>query len=502
MASNGMFLVLQVNMSKEMDVGEVSLTSVGVDIGTTTSHIILSELTLTRLFTKSGPRFVVTKRKVLYRGRIILTPLNPDNTIAVDPLVEMLHEEFRNAGISPNEIDTGAVIITGESAKKDNAELIVNKLSKEAGKFVAASAGPNFESFIAARGSGAVDYSEENELTVLNCDIGGGTSNIALVENGRILATSCINVGARLVATNSDGEIVRLESPILPIAKKLGLDLKIGGTLSNESKKKLAEELGKALFEALRSSIQSEIASGLMMTELTPEAPVDAIMFSGGVSEYIYGHGDTDFGDLGPYLAQYINEHKEELHAPVVEATESIRATVIGAGQYTLQVSGVTTHVDTSKLPLHNVPVIAPRFPKDQMSKENIVNAIRNAYGRFDLDPTKDLAAMYFEGAIGGSYKTLSDFSSAVIAGVQGPKQNGIPLIMIFEKDIANSVGNVMSRETEQRSNIISIDELAVEEGDFIDIGLPRAGGQMVPVVIKSLVFEKRGDKDASKSKQ
>lgn len=475
----------------DKEVTRVELTSVGVDVGTTTSHLIVSKLTLMKMLTRTGPRFLVTSREIMHKGSVFLTPLVDGAVIDIKTLADLFRLEFEKAGISPDEIDTGAVIITGESAKKQNAEELVHQLSEEVGKFVCAVAGPNFESLLSARGSGAVDYSKNNEMTILNCDIGGGTSNIALVKNGEVIGTSCINVGARLVATDENGLITRVETPIKHVENVLGKELALGVHLSENEKRVLAKKLQEALFEGLTQEFTSGAGMSLMMTDLLEEPlTYDAIMFSGGVAEFIYGKIEQEFGDLGKYLSEAINENEHLLPAPVLEPPETIRATVIGAGQYTLQVSGVTTHVDSQVLPLHNLPVVIPHFNKEDMSHAVIVKAIRDAYRRLDLRIDQDLAAMYFKGPIGGSYGTLAAFSQAVVDGAKPQcKDNGLPLIMVFERDIANSVGNVMVRETALHKNIISIDELQIQEGDFIDIGVPRAGGQMVPIVIKSLVF-------------
>ncbi|MHA1952749.1 MAG: ethanolamine ammonia-lyase reactivating factor EutA, partial [Candidatus Heimdallarchaeaceae archaeon] len=192
----------------------LSLISAGIDVGTTTSHLIFSKLKLEKVFTPKGVKFEVTEREILFKGNIILTPLLDGQVIDYLKLVEFLKQEYQIAKISIEDIDTGAVIITGESAKKENAEELVKALAHKAGKFVCAAAGPNFESVIAAMGSGAVNYSKNEMKTVMNVDIGGGTSNIAIVKDGEIVDAACVNVGGRLLAFDQENKIVRIESPI------------------------------------------------------------------------------------------------------------------------------------------------------------------------------------------------------------------------------------------------------------------------------------------------
>ena len=198
-----------------MEINEIEILSVGVDVGSSTSHLVFSSLFLKKDERSETRRFKIQERNIIYEGRIINTPLLDDRTIDIDRLTEFFKAEYIRAGIEPDDIQTGAVIVTGESARKQNAKQIVEALSNDTGKFVAATAGPNFESLIAAMGSGATARSKKYNKTVLSCDIGGGTSNIAISQNGETLSTSCISVGGRLLGINSNGKIWRLDEPAL-----------------------------------------------------------------------------------------------------------------------------------------------------------------------------------------------------------------------------------------------------------------------------------------------
>ena len=103
------------------------------------------------------------------------------------------------------------MIITGEAARRDNAQKIAELFSDETGRFVCATAGPTLETIMAAHGSGAVQQSREQGLVLLNIDVGGGTTKISLIDNGKIRATTAVNIGARLVAHDGADAIVRLE---------------------------------------------------------------------------------------------------------------------------------------------------------------------------------------------------------------------------------------------------------------------------------------------------
>ena len=208
----------------------ITLNSVGIDIGSSTSHLIFSRLTLRRQGVALSSRFVVINREIIHESPILLTPYVDKTTIDTNKLGDFIHEAYRKSNLTPEDIDTGAIIVTGEAAKKKNAEAISALFSAEAGKFVCATAGHNLESILAAYGSGAVHmtYHEGGDFTVMNVDVGGGTSKIAIVQGGKVVDTCAIEVGARLVAMDENGVINRLEDTALKIAKMAGVDLALG----------------------------------------------------------------------------------------------------------------------------------------------------------------------------------------------------------------------------------------------------------------------------------
>ena len=177
-----------------------TLTSVGIDIGSSTSHLVFSRLTLRREGAALSGRFTVTNREVLYRSQIMLTPYLAGTLIAIEKVQQFIEAAYREAGLVPANIDTGAVIITGEALKKANAQPIVEYFAQYAGKFICAAAGHNHEALLAAYGCGAVDLSQSAGKSVLNVDMGGGTTKFALIEGGVVTQTAAINVGARLIA--------------------------------------------------------------------------------------------------------------------------------------------------------------------------------------------------------------------------------------------------------------------------------------------------------------
>jgi len=470
-----------------------TIRSVGIDVGTTTSHLVFSDIVLERNPFSPSRGFRIAERIVLHRGQILFTPLKNENTeIDLEKLVQMLREEYTKAGISPQDVETGAVVVTGESARKENAEWIVGQLATDAGKFVAASAGPNYEAVISAHGSGAVELSRREGMKLVHTDMGGGTSNIAVIENGEITSTACINVGARLVAFNEYSEIVKLEPAGDMALRSLGLQKKIGYSISTDEKKSVVKALGNSLINVLTGKPLEKLSSELMMTPLLPEGSTNnaKYSFSGGVAEYIYGYEDGFYGDLGNLLAIFIKRGCRKEGLVLVEPSERIRATVIGASSFTLRVSGITTYRSTSfKLPIRNLPVISPYVKRGNGSSSYIFKQVTDALKRTDTIQGETPIVLAFSNPVGMQYRELKSFTEGLASALRPQTQGNAPIILVFEKDIGNSVGNVLKRETGMK-NVLSIDEVSLREGDFIDIGDPITEISIYPVVVKSLVFE------------
>ncbi|MGD9410375.1 MAG: ethanolamine ammonia-lyase reactivating factor EutA [Desulfobacterales bacterium] len=473
-----------------MEINRIEILSVGVDVGSSTSHLVFSKLVLIKDEHSVTQRFNIEERDIIYEGSIINTPFLDDNTIDIDRLTDFFKKEYQHAEIDPADIQTGAVIITGESARKHNAKQIAEALSNDAGKFVAATAGPNFESLIAAMGSGAAARSKDQKKTILSCDIGGGTSNIALTKNGEILSTSCISVGGRVLGVNAEGIIWRIDKPALKVMQHLGLNYKVGDQISKKDSQKIAGTLAQALFEVIRGPAKSALARELMLTDdLVFPARIDEYSFSGGVAELMYG-GVNNYDDIGQILADQINSLTPELSAAVIEPDNKIRATVIGAGAYSLSISGSSGFMDDKiAFPIRNVPVIRVDVDRSKLSVEHIISQINLSFQKFDVEEGEDIIALYFRDPVMASYPQLELFARSIEGALTNSIQNKIPIILIFDTDIACGVGNVIRRETDLKTNLLSLDELNLKEGDWIDIGEPLVAGQVFPVTVKSLVF-------------
>ena len=270
----------------------VELTTVGIDIGSSTSHLMFARVHLQRLGTALSSRFVVVGRKMLWQSPILLTPYLPDYTIDVDELAGFIGGCYAYAGIDRDEIDSGAVILTGEAIKRRNARAIADLFSEEAGKFVCASAGHHMECQPPRNGSGAVALSRGHGVTLLNVDIGGGTTKLALIEKGRIIATTAIAVGGRLVVEDPKDGLTRVEPPATEVARRLGIELALGQPLAAADRKRIAERMARLVMGMIDLRQPGELTRRLLVTEAWPAAlanrRIDAMTFSGGVAEYLY----------------------------------------------------------------------------------------------------------------------------------------------------------------------------------------------------------------------
>lgn len=475
---------------------KLSLVSVGIDIGSSTSHLTFSELTARRQGTGYSSQFEVTDKELTYQSAIRLTPYVEGNTIDVDELSDFIEHAYAEAGYTQGDIDTGAVIVTGEAAKKKNAERIANIFSERAGKFVTASAGPTLEAIMAAHGSGAVDISEEVDGKVMNIDVGGGTSKVTTIEDGEVLDTASINVGARLVATDEDGVLERAEPTARTVARMSGtdLDLNVGEPLDPEGKAELAEVLADSLFEFVStpreeySELTEEIA--IAHTDFTLD-DVSVITFSGGCSEFIYGNETTDFGDLGPLLGPAIMDRAEGTAIPIERTRRGIRATVVGSTQYSVQISGNTIHTTTEDLlPVRNMQVLSAEMSVDD-SFEDVYPRVERALERFDLDDLEQAFAVCF--SVSGTIPTVETMRTIadVAATTWEEYDRPGPVVVILDMDLAQSVGSHIEKRLDDRG-VITVDGIDVGSLEYVDIGDPLEDSGAVPVIVKSLVFGAR----------
>jgi len=471
-----------------------SFNSVGIDIGSTTTQLVFSRLTLG--FIEEKHKYDIVEREVTHLSEISLTPFLDGYTIEIEGLRQILDSAYEEAGHAPEDIETGAIIITGVAALRENAEMILSLFSDQMGKFVCATAGPNYEAVLAAHGSGAVELSDRGLRTVMNVDVGGGTTKVALVRNGEVLETASIYVGARHVVMDGEGRVTRVEEPAEIVASGNGLDFAVGEVASEEAQRGLASALAGCLFEVLGRERLSPLTEKLMQTPpLSYEGRVDLVVFSGGVSEYVYGYEKRDFGDIGALLGEEICSRVGDLGIPVVEPVERIRATVIGESQYTLQVSGTTNLISSLELlPMRNLPVVAPGFVSNVLSQGEMEEEIRRAVEMHDLRPGVDDFALAFRRSVVNqpSYQLMKSLAGAVVGVLREAVDGGGTVVLVFEADIGMGIGRVIEEEVAPGCDLISIDEIKLNDFNYIDIGEPTGERGFIPVIVKSLIFPDR----------
>ncbi len=476
----------------------VELTTVGIDIGSSTSHLMFARVHLQRLSAALSSRFVVVERKILWQSPILLTPYRPDYTIDVDDLAGFIGGCYAYAGIEREKVDSGAVILTGEALKRRNARAIADLFSEEAGKFVCASAGHHMECQMAAHGSGAIALSRGHNATVLNIDIGGGTTKFALVENGRVLATCAIAVGGRLIVEDDDRGLTRIEPPVEEVAKALGIELALGKPLAPTDRRRIAARMARMVMGLIDLRQPGELARALLVTDGWPAAlankGVDAMTFSGGVAEYLYKRETRRFGDLGSDLAEELRHalaHRRDL-PPVWDPGQGIRATVIGAAQFSVQISGNTILIaDPDKLPLQNLPVLSCGFTLgDEIVPEAVTATVRDALGRADFEEGESPVALSFSWRGEPSHARLHAVAAGICTALPRTLQEELPLVLLIDGDVGKSLGRIIRHEIAPAADVIAIDGVQLKEFDYVDIGSVIEVTNVVPIIIKSLLFK------------
>lgn len=461
----------------------ISLLSVGIDIGTTTTQLVISRLTLENVMPGSYiPRICITDKRVIYVGQVHYTPLTDRQHVDGAVLQELVKKEYTRAGFQPADIDTGAVIITGETAKKENAEEIIHSLAGFAGDFVIATAGPDLESVIAGKGSGAWKTAQKTGSGIINVDIGGGTANIVAFNKERIQSTSCINIGGRLIEIDPLEHKVRY---IAPPAQEILLDLndslKIGDPVDMKRLMPAVRRMVQVLDQVLLGEGLDPLARRLLMTDtLSGNLDYTGIVFSGGVGRYFYVPHENWFvhGDIGVLLAEALKEARIFQKIKLLPAEETLHATVLGAGAHTVSVSGSTTSIDEGLLPIRNLPVVTLEVAGAE--RINFWRGVRKRY-------LEEKRVAYWIPALSKMNFVEIDLLAQDLVVFQDEFQQN-PLIVLAQDDIGKVLGQAI-RFHNKDLNLICLDEIEIQDGDYIDIAKPLPGQEVVPVIVKTLVF-------------
>ena len=331
---------------------------------------------------------------------------------------------------------------------------------------------------------------------MLNIDLGGGTTKLSLIRDGTVVSTAAIEVGARLIALAEDNVVRHLEQPAKTMMDELGHPVAVGQPVSEEQKEALARRMAELLFEVIHGGTTSDMAGHLMLTDplQSYQGPgdVDYVVCSGGVSEYIDQRDTTDYGDLGPYFAKHIRERLNATFSQEVlqQATEGIRATVIGAGEYTIQASGSTCHLSgIDSLPAFGLKVVRPLLN----GEDSVERALRAALSKFDLTGIEEGLALALAVEEPPNYRSLRRLAEGISA-VAG--QTAAPLFIVVETDVDKSLGGILKEELDLQQDVVVVDGIEVGDLDYLDIGRPLGVSEVVQVAVKSLVFPHQAEEN------
>jgi len=472
----------------------VSLRSVGIDIGSSGTQVIFSRINLRRMGEELSSRYFVVSRETLFQSPVSLTPYKSEELIDEAELAAIIDKAFADAGLHPDDIDAGAVILTGEALRRENANAIANLLAEQRGEFVCASAGHHMESMLAAFGSGAARVSRDSAKRILNVDIGGGTTKLALVEGGRVTATAALHVGGRLLVVDGAGRIARLDPAGKHLAAMAGFRWNRGDVVEAPSLERVAESMADSILASVSARIPAAVRD-LFLTEALPDLEgVDGVMFSGGVAEYVYRRESRDFGDLGRLLGLALRRKIDAgaLPWPLLPPGECIRATALGASEYSVQLSGNTIYISDpgALLPRRNLQVLRPTYAcGERIDPDALAQAIRRHFGAFDLVEGESEAALALRWEGAPSHERIAEFALGIRRGLSGTIAKRMPVYVMVDGDIAQTLGAILRDEMGVESEVLVIDGVVLWDFDYIDIGRIRMPSQTVPVTVKSLVF-------------
>lgn len=478
---------------KRYDPQKEDIISAGIDVGTSTTKIVISRFSLMNMAGGTHmPRIEIVNKEVLHRSPIYRTPLLSSTTIDIPAVEALVMKEYEKAGIGSQDIKTGAVIITGETATKKNAEEMVHHLSDQGGEFLVATAGPDLEGIIAAKGSGAYEYSKKTGKVTANIDIGGGTANVAVYKSGRLCGTCTLHIGGRLIEFK-EGRINSISPPILKLLKQWGSDIRPGDSRDRKEITAVTRYMAEVIARMLKRSLASEDSPLLLGHEPNWNEEIEAIMFSGGISECIYryesGAAETSpYQDIGEMLAQSLVESRELAEWVWIKPSETVRATVLGAGTQTTEISGATIQVEQEELPLRNLPVFQISFNKDFAAGVNLIqSAVMQAVEVYDPHREGQNFALYLTDMPYMGFRDIQLLATTLLNALRLKPKQDQPLVVVLESDHGKVLGQTLKIQ-DPSLGIVCIDQIKVEHGDYLDIG-NLLQTSVVPVVVKTLTF-------------
>jgi len=467
----------------------ITLTSVGIDIGSAGTQVIFSRVRMRRMGEDLSSRYFVVGRDTLYESPVALTPYASEVRIDENAVAKIIEDAYAAAGLHPDSVDTGSVILTGEALRRENAQAIGELIAEIGGEFVCATAGHHMEAMLAAYGSGAAKRSHDEHARILNVDIGGGTTKLAVVVHGEVEQTAALHIGGRLIVV-TDGVITRLDPQGAKLAKAAGFKWQLGSKVKPEELDRLTDGLAELLLAAIPQPNKD-----LYLTEpLADMHGIAGVMFSGGVAEYVYGREERDFGDLGRRLGRAIRKKVDAGRFPwrILPAGECIRATAFGASEYSVQLSGNTVYVSQpgELLPRKNLQVLQPAVSlAGKLEPKKLAQAVAEHFKAFDVVEGDAEVALAFKWKGEPSFERFSAFAQAIKLSLPRTLKQKKPIFLILDGDVAQTVGAILKEDLKLASEVLVLDGISLRDFDYIDLGRIRLPSNTVPVTIKSLVF-------------
>ncbi|MET4559983.1 ethanolamine utilization protein EutA [Lysinibacillus parviboronicapiens] len=467
--------------------------SAGIDIGTSTTKMVVSSLLLKNVAGLTHvPRIEIIEKTILHQSPIIRTPFINKEVIDMEKIEQFIFQQYELAGIAPADIATGAIIITGESATKQNASEVIHAIANTAGHFLVATAGPDLEGIIAAKGAGTLQQSKNTAKVIANIDIGGGTANIAVMQFGEVIGTCTLHIGGRLIEFHH-GVVQSISSPIRKLMETWPDPLSVGDAAEDKRVIRCMEEMVDTLAMTLSGQLTDERHPLLLGHLPNWDKPIDAIMFSGGVAACLYENdcSERQYDDIGEKLAKMLLQHEQLQSFLWLKPQETSRATVTGAGTQTTEISGATIQVNADVLPLKNVPVITCHMDSPLEEVEHVVKtAVERADTLFSIQENRSPFALYFSHLPYLSFQDVHRLCEVILQQLAARSSKEMPIIIVMQSDYAKVIGQTI-QALHRTVPIICIDQIKVETGDYIDIGEVLPSG-VVPVVVKTLAFHSK----------
>ncbi|WP_395940862.1 ethanolamine ammonia-lyase reactivating factor EutA [Bacillus sp. FJAT-22090] len=479
--------MLDFNSKKE------TMISAGIDIGTSTTKLIISRFSLMNVAgTTHVPRIEIVDKEIIYRSPIFRTPLLDATTIDVTKVEKIIRSEYLTAGIEASEIETGAVIITGETATKHNAQEMLHYLSDEVADFLVATAGPDLEGIIAAKGSGAFDYSARTGKVIANIDIGGGTANIAVYKDKELLGTCTMHIGGRLIEFE-DEKVKSISAPVKRLLEEQGVSLHIGDLKNTAGITFVTQFMAESISRILKNEVQEKDQVLILGHPPNWIEDIEVITFSGGISECIYNHElgahqPAQYDDIGQKLAMALQQNETLQQFSWMEPIETVRATVLGAGTQTTEISGATIQIAAEELPIKNMPVYNFNFRSNLLEGlESFDAVIKNAIDMYDATKEGQNFALYISELPYMGFRDIQKLAEAINRVMEKRPNPTLPIVLVLQTDHAKVIGQTLLA-MQVKQSVICIDQVSVDHGDYMDIGKVLDSG-VVPVVVKTLTF-------------